>query len=280
MLKKKKVGIGIACALALGICSGAALATPVTVGGVTFDPSSPLNMTIQALNFRESSVTKVGDVLHGYGEIGSINGTSPSTFCKGCDLNFTFHYRVSSINKTTSGGTTIHQVAFNDGQIDFYRDDSQGFSVTDPSSAGAGTGPLWLSLAGHTAPRSGFIDSNGQLYSTINGTVNNPTSGSAGFGLLDVTGGLADGQYTNTNIIADGIGGFADFSLDSSFQTQDAGICQNGICYPISGTGQLIGDQAAAVGVPEPGELGLLGLGLAALGFFTWRRRKEARGRA
>jgi hypothetical protein len=33
------------------------------------------------------------------------------------------------------------------------------------------------------------------------------------------------------------------------------------------------------VAVPEPGEVGLLGLGVGLLGFFMWRRRKESNGR-
>lgn len=267
MLTKKTIGAALACALALGAWSGSTLATPTNVGGVIIDPSSPLDLNIQALNFRETSVAQVGDTVMGYGQIGSINGTDQSTFCPGCDLNFTFQYTVSNID--TSGSNPL--IVFDSGLLNFYVDNTQSFSVLDPTTAGIGT--PWLSLSGHTAPYIGFT-AVGQLYSTVHGTVANPTSGSSGFGLLDVMGGPA-AYFTDTNTIADGQGGFADFSLDSSFQYQPAGICANDVCYPISGEGSLIGKSVA---VPEPGVAGLLGLGLAFLGLFTWRRRKEAEG--
>lgn len=266
MLKKKSIGSAVVCALALA-ASGAAFATPVNVDGVMWDTSGGTALTIQALNFRESSVSNVGDVLTGYGQIGAINGNT--SFCSGCDLTFTFQYTVSNIN--TSG--TNPQVVFDNGSVNFFVDAANSFKVTDPTTASAGT--PWLSLAGHTAPYSGFTAPGqlGQLYSTIVGPISAPQNGSSGFGLLDVMGGPA-APWVNTNAQFDG----ADFSLNSSFQNVPEGICSDGTCYPILGQGGLVG--ATATAVPEPGELGLLGLGLGFLGFFIWRRRKEADGHA
>src|SRR3546814_20730533 len=56
---------------------------------------SPFDLTVQSLNLRENSFAAVGDILMGYGQIGSINGSN--SFCTGCDLTFTFTYTVHSI---------------------------------------------------------------------------------------------------------------------------------------------------------------------------------------
>jgi hypothetical protein len=270
MLKKKSIGVALACALALGAWSGSTLATPINVNGVHWDSSSPFDLTIQSLNLRETSVANVGDVLTGYGQIGSINGSN--SFCTGCDLTFTFNYTVHSI--------IGNQVAFNLGSFQFYTQAAGSFDFGNPTSVG---GTPWLTLMGHTAPRTGFADPLGQLYATVNGTISNPTFGSGGFGLVDATGGPAN-LFVNTNTIADGIGGFADFSLASSFQFFPANFCASispdptSVChYPIEGNGSLVGRSTT---VPEPSEMGLLGLGLAFLGLLVGRRRKETDGRA
>lgn len=273
MLKKKNIGIALACALAFGAWSGSTLAAPITVGGVTWDPTSGADLTIQSLNLRETPVSNVGDVLHGYGQIGSINGET--SFCSGCDLVFTFAYTV----KSTAG----NQVVFNNGGYQFYVVPSGSFDFGDPTSAN-GAGTPWLTLAGHTAPRTGFADPNGQLYATVNGTISNPQLGSGGFGLVDATGGEA-WHYMDSDFWSDGIGGFADFQLVSSFSVFPWGGCAatpttdlSNVCsYPIQGNGSLTGK---SVPVPEPGAAGILGLGMAFLGLFAWRRNKEAEGRA
>jgi hypothetical protein len=266
MWKKKTIRAALACALALGAWSGTTFATPTYVGGVWIDPDSPLDLSIQALNFREASVSQVGDVLTGYGVIGAINGNfNQGQFCPGCNLNFTFQYTVADID--ASGANPL--IVFNNGFVNFYVDNTSSFNVLDPTTAGIGS--LWLSLSGHTAPRTGY-GTLGELYSSVNGTPGNPTLGSFGFGLLDVTGGAAS-YFTDTNTMDDGIGGFADFSLNSSFQYDGAGICGNNTCYPISGQGGLLG---SSVTVPEPGTIGMLGLGLGFLGLALRRRRKDS----
>jgi hypothetical protein len=273
MLKKKNIGIALACALAFGAWSGTTLAAPVNVGGVMIDPTSPLFLTIDAQNFRESSVANVGDVLTGYGKIGSINGTDQSEFCPGCDLTFTFQYRVKDIDITNP---STPKVVFDMGVVNFYRDDTSSFSVLNPDSATLGT--LWLSLGGHAAPYTGF-STLGELYSTITGPVSQPGSQSSGFGLLDAVSGPAFG-FMDLNSQTDG----SDFVLSSSFQTKPANGCStvsanpSDLChYPITGTANLTSDSTP---VPEPGAAGILGLGLAFLGLFAWRRNKEADGRA
>ncbi|HEX7369159.1 MAG TPA: PEP-CTERM sorting domain-containing protein [Rhodanobacteraceae bacterium] len=263
MLKKKSIGIALAGALAL-VASGAAFAAPVNVGGVVFNPDQTFNPIFQATNFRETSVTTAGQTLLGYGMITNLNNEYPTQFCPGCDLTFTFSYTVKDVNG--------QQVVFDGGALNFYV--VQNFNVNDPSSA-MGTTP-WLTLTGHTYPFIGY-STDGTLYSTVTGPVGAPTTAS-GFGLLDVSGGMA-GKFFDTNSQTDG----SDFLLNSSFQLATGNdICTGaggtGTCYPIAGQGGLTG--LATTPVPEPGEMGLLGLGLAILGFFIQRRRKEADGRA
>lgn len=275
MLTKKSIGIAFVTALALG-ASGAALATPISVGGVTWDPASGFDLNINAFNLRETSVSAVGDVLTGYGQIGSINGSN--TFCSGCDLTFQFTYTVQNLGLSGSGNP---QAIFTNGSIQFYTNSAGSFNMQFPTSAGPGT--PWLTLTGHTGLVSGFstTGTTGQLFSNINGTVTNPLFGSTGVGFLDATGGPAM-MFVDSHTQDDGLGGFADFTINSSFLSQIFGGCgstpstdlDNVCAYPIQGTGELIG---ASVKVPEPSELGLLGLGLGILGLFAWRRRKETR---
>ncbi len=270
MIKKKYIGAALACALALGAWSGAAFATPITVGGITWDPTDGSDLTVQALNFRESSVGAVGDILTGYGQIGSINGNL--TFCSGCSLNFKFQYTLSAIE-----GTALNpKVIFTAGSINFFVDPAGTFNVANPATAGVGT--PWLTLTGHTAAFTGFT-AVGDLYSNINGAVSAPGALSGGFGLLDATGGPA-AMWMDTNTQADG----ADFDLSSAFSSKPYSTCAsvsanpNSIChYPIVGTGTLTGK---SVTVPEPGPIGMLGVGLGVLGLLMHRRRKETEGRA
>ncbi|HET7223534.1 MAG TPA: PEP-CTERM sorting domain-containing protein [Rhodanobacteraceae bacterium] len=270
MLTKKSIGAALVCALALG-ASGVASATMVTVDGVSWDTASPLDLTINALNLRETSVSGIGQVLHGYGQIGSINGNN--NFCSGCDLTFTFTYTVKTIG--------VQQVVFDDGLINFYVSNPGTYDVTDPTTASLGTS--WLTLTGHTGSLIGFATT-GTLFGKVNGTVADPTTGSSGQGFLDATGGPAM-MYVDSNSQPDGLGGFADFSLNSEFQTFPANGCGTTpttdldlLCsYPIEGTASLIGKSVTSV--PEPAEIGLLGLGLGILGFLVRRRRKETDGR-
>jgi len=262
MLTQKSIGIAFVTALAL-CASGAASATIYNINGVTWDSSSGFDLKIQALDLRETPIAKMGDVLTGYGKIGSINSTDQTTFCPSCELTFTFSYTVSNV----SG----QQVVLDNGTLNFYVGAPGGFDEANPPTASLGT--PWLTLTGHANPFTGFATV-GELYSTVVGPLSQPREGSSGHGLLDATGGPA--QFAvDTNSQVDG----ADFFLSSGFSFDPFSKCPtvttnlDSVCsYPIVGTGTLSGKSAI---VPEPGEIGLLGLGLGALALLIRRRRKE-----
>lgn len=270
MLKKKVIGAALAGVLALGAWSGSAIAT--TVGGISWNPSSPFDLRFDTLNLNETQVAAPNDVLTGYGQVGSINQNSNFCAVAGCNLTFQFTYTVSSIG---SG-----QAIFDMGSINFFVSQPGTYNALNPGSAGFGT--PWLTLTGHTGKLTGFAGT-GVLFSNINGPdVSEPAANSGGNGYVDATGGPA-AAYFQTHTKKDGNGGFADFTFNSSFQFVIPNGCggvvspdpSNYCHYPIGGTGNLFGKS-----VPEPGAIGLLGLGLGFLGLFAWLRRKEADGRA
>lgn len=264
MFTKKSIAIALGAALALG-ASGAALAAPINVGGVLLDPTQTFNPVIQAIDLRETAVSSSNTTLDGYGVIASLNGVSPVTggdFCPGCNLTFTFSY---TLELPQSG----NQAVFDNGVANLYVIPAGTFNVNDPASA-VGTTP-WLSLTGHTLAAPGFSQV-GQLYATIFGSISQPALGSSGFGYYDVSGGVA-GKYFNTNSEPGG----SDFLLNSSFQIPGPGVqnCTVTTGYPICGQAGLAGLMMTPV--PEPGEIGLMGLGLGILGLFFWRRRKDGK---
>jgi hypothetical protein len=243
---------GLAAAALVTGFAGAANAGVVTVGGVTWDTDSGLDVEIKSLDLRETAIANVGDTLTGYGLIGLLNGTTSTSFCSGCELTVVFdNFQVKNI--------TGNQIIFSGGTVSFYVDSSPDYSVADNTSAADGT--LWLQLSGHETTYTGFSDT-GTLFSTIVGTPSAPLLGSQGNALFDVSGGLA-ASYFDTNGENDG----SDFVFSSSFN-----ITGDIPGYPISGTGQLNGD--SSIPVPEPATIGLMGIGLVGLGFMSRRRRK------
>lgn len=256
----------LATAAVIGLGSSAANAAPINVGGVVWDPDSGLDFTVQAMQMRETAVEEVGDELAGAGRIGDINGTLSSTFCPGCDLTFEFGgYDVSRIEGS--------EVAFTGGWINVYTDFTQSFSETDTSTWGQGD--IWLQLTGVDHIRATSFGGDGEiatLFSNVTGTVNDPGFGSAGFGLLDVIGGLAADYVVRGDVhqrYETGLMGFADLSLDSSFQRVDDGFDS----HPIRGTAQITGETQR---IPEPGSIALLGVGLLFMAFVLYRRRGNA----
>lgn len=270
MLKKKSIGLALLGALALG-ASGAALANPITVDGIQFN-SGAVFQSAQLYETQVSSTTSPGNVLSGYGMINSINGNT--NYCAGggfdCQLTFTFTgYTATTLTDSTA--------VFTGGTITFYASNSRTFDPSNPASATAGS--VFLVTDGHTF-QDNVSGNTGTLIS--NATVGNFLTSQFqghGSGLLDVMSGDA-ASYFNTNTFTDNLGGLADIQFISDFSPNGCENSGNSAPYVICGSGSAKSFAMLPVSVPEPAELGLLGFGLGAMGFFMWRRRKENEGRA
>lgn len=275
--KKGLVGIAAVGALTFG----AVQAQAGNVGGILLGGTNP---HIKIGSVYENVVGAAGHTLGGYGEVGLVDGSND--FCAGgtntCELTFAFGgYTVSAISPT--------QVVFTGGWVRFYVDSTPDFqipgAVSDAAAmASASDGALWLSLTGHTTsfPATVFGPATtGTLQG--NGAILGGAIFGFGGGLLDVAGGgLADSVF-DTDTYADGLGGTADMTLDTSFSAAGGvatgypncneaspGVPQNGV-----GTEGCLGGSATVNSniIPEPGTLSILGLGL--LGLATVRRRRR-----
>ncbi|MDD5580814.1 MAG: PEP-CTERM sorting domain-containing protein [Methylobacter sp.] len=220
----------------------------ITVGGVTWDPDSPLDFSSFSIAAHQNIDPTTG-ALSGWGIFTTMNGTDQATFCPGCELTFQFSGYTpipgSPITVPTFGST----ITYSGGIVQVFVDNTP--EITNPAdpttltAANTSDGTLWLDLVGH-----------GNFLGTADANLQTLT----GSGFLDVIGGLAQANF-NTNTKSNG----SDFSQTFSFTQLVNGDPKNA-----NGTGNVASD-SIAINAPEPVTLSLLGLGL--LGFSTLRRK-------
>jgi len=255
LFKKMLAGVAVAAAL-----TTSAQATPITVGGITWDPdwsnglASPFNLQdfLASFNFLQYFVPVscgagcTTQELVGYGEVYDLNGAAilpasttggdASSFAPGRELTFT----LSDLVVTGTGVNT-----FTGGSLNIYSDNHNDFNLygggTMAQASNTDLSEAWLTL---TAVSSQFT-------STASVGADPLTSGQLVV-QWSVTGGLAADNF-DTN-----------FYVTSDVGSRASATFIDGVAV---GNGTLTGNS-----IPEPESLTLVGLGL--LGLAASRRRK------
>lgn len=273
-------GIGIA---------ASAPASAIIVGGIDFGVlgASPFNTHIETATLAQTFVNGNGQNATAYGFISTVNGDT--TYCADGSANCGLYYVANFNNSQNFNGAYVE---FTAATISVFYSASPALNLLNQDSnanllAIQAMTP-WVTLTGHD--HLGGVASPNAVVNGV-GTLTGGTLSGSGFGLLDVDlagpGNLSVANYLNGNNTPDAIGNMADITITSSFNNNVlnpfdvanglANGCKTGQAqagaWCFQGTNNLRGDTV----IPEPGMLGLMGIGLLGFGAAASRRRKTGK---
>jgi hypothetical protein len=239
----------IAASMAIAVASFSSSASLINVGGVVWDPESPLDF--QGTTGAIYQIIATDGSLSGYGSVATLNGAGPTSFCPGCELTFQFGgFTPSSIDIATS------KTNYKDGWVKFYVDNTPDASPTDPlaltdlnTGSESGINPLWLDLSGAIIFGT---------ETTLNAGVDTLGTSAGGSGALEVTGGIAQNNF-DTNAMIMG----SDITFSSTFGLP---VTAGTLTYS-TGSANFNGES-----IPEPTSLAIFGLALLTFGASTRKR--------
>ena len=246
---------------AMVLASLSASASLINIGGVVWDPDHASDFSgVSGVIYQEIDIGT--GALSGYGRVTSLNGEGSANLCPSCELTFHFGgYTPSVIDAALSVDTE-----YSGGWMKFWVDDSPDapeFDALDLTALNTGSdggnNALWLELSGHVI--------GGTETTFVGGT--NLAGFPAGFGALDVVGGLAMGNIDTDSIFLPNQT-LTDLVFGSTFTNFGVELGVDDLPVKLWGTGSA---DFQGQSIPEPTTLGVFGLALIALAFGARKRK-------